>query len=51
MIPQLLNTVFYTLVKEESWNFIKENKNPTIDYKYLMRLAYAKVKEFKPELF
>lgn len=51
MIPRLLHTVFYTLIKEESWDFIKEFKNPTIDYKYLMRLAYAKVKELKPELF
>ena len=51
MIPRLLNTVFYCLVKEESWNFIKDFKNPTIDFKRLMYFAYAKVKEHKPELF
>jgi len=51
MIARLLHTVYYTLIKEESWDFIKEYKNPTIDYKYLMRLTYAKVKELKPELF
>lgn len=50
-IPRLLNTVFYCLVKEESWNFIKDHKNPTIDFRRLMTLTYAKVKEIKPELF
>lgn len=50
-IPQLLHTVFYCLVREESWNFIKDQKNPTIDFKRLMTLTYAKVKEIKPELF
>lgn len=51
MIPRLLNTVYYCLVKEESWNFIKENKNPKIDFKRLMTLSFLKVKELKPELF
>ncbi len=51
MIPRLLNTVFYCLIKEESWNFIKEMKNPTINYKRLMALTFARTKELKPELF
>ena len=51
MIPRLLNTVYYCLVKEESWNFIKENKNPKIDFKRLMTLSFQKTKELKPELF
>lgn len=50
-IPQLLNTVFYDLVKEESWNFIKEYKDPVINYKELRRLTTAKTKEIKMELF
>lgn len=50
-IPQLLHTVFYTLIKEESWNFLKEHKNPTIDYKRLMSLTISKIKNLKPELF
>jgi len=50
-IPQLLNTVFYCLIKEESWNFVKKLKNPTIDFKRLQSLTFAKVKEIKPELF
>ena len=51
MIPRLLNTVYYNLVKEESWNFVKENKNPQIDFKRLMNLSFLKVKELKPEIF
>jgi hypothetical protein len=50
-IPRLLNTVYYCLVKEESWNFIKEFKNPTIDFKRLHYFTTARVKELKPELF
>ena len=51
MIPRLLNTVYYCLVSEESWNFVKEFKNPTIDYKRLMFMCNARIKELKPELF
>jgi len=51
MIPRLLNTVFYCLVSEESWNFVKEFRNPTIDYKRLMFISNAKVKELMPNLF
>lgn len=50
-IPKLLNTVFYCLITEESWNFIKEFKNPIIDYKYLHRFTTTRIKELKPELF
>ena len=51
LIPRLLNTIFYCLVKEETWNFIKENKNPVIDFKRLMHFSFIKIKELKPELF
>lgn len=50
-IPRLLNTVYYCLIKEESWNFVKKLKNPIIDFKRLQALTFAKVKETKPELF
>jgi len=50
-IPRLLNTVYYCLIAEESWNFIKEFKNPTIDYKRLCYFTTNKIKELKPELF
>ena len=50
-IPRLLNTVFYCLVKEGSWNFIKEFKNPTIDFKRLSFFTNNRIKELMPELF
>ena len=50
-IPKLLNMVFYCLIKEDSWEFVKKYKNPTINFKRLMSLTFAKVKELKPELF
>lgn len=51
MIPRLMNTIFYEIVKEESWNFIKEHKNPTINFKTLKHFVFAKVKERMPHLF
>lgn len=51
MIPRLLNTVFYCLVSEESWNFVKEHKNPIIDFKKLAAYTTAKIKEVCPEIF
>jgi len=51
MIPKLLGIVSYSLLKEESYNFIKEFKMPTINFKTLNQLVIRKVKELKPELF
>jgi hypothetical protein len=50
-IPRLLQTVYYDLVNEEAWNFVKEMKNPTINYRALNTLTIMKVKKIKPELF
>jgi hypothetical protein len=50
-IPQLLNVVYYCLITEESWNFIKEYKRPTIDYKRLYLFTINRVKELMPNLF
>lgn len=50
-IPRYLNTVYYDLIREESWAFIKGNKNPTINYKTLHTLVLLKAKEFRPEVF
>jgi len=50
-IPQLINTVFYDLIKEESWEFVKAFKNPTINYKTLSHYCTAKVKELRKDLF
>lgn len=50
-IPRLLNTVFYCLVSEESWNFVKEFKNPTVDFKRLFFFTTNKIKNDMPHLF
>ena len=44
-IPRYLNTVFYDVVKEESWNFVKEHKNPTINYKTLLHFVFINAKK------
>ena len=50
-IPQLLQTVYYDLVREETWDFIKKHKNPKIDFAYLQRLTTTKVKELRKDIF
>lgn len=50
-IPQLLNTVFYDVVNEESWNFVKKHKNPSINFKTLQHFVFSEVKQKAPQLF
>lgn len=50
-IGQLLGTIWHCLIEEEIWNILKKYKNPTINFKQLQNLTYAKVKELKEELF
>jgi hypothetical protein len=50
-IPRLLNTVYYELIREESWDFVKEFKYPTIDYNQLRKFVFEQVKERMPQLF
>lgn len=50
-IPRLINTVFYCLVKEECWNFVKEFKNPTVDFKRLQFFCTQQIKAQMPVLF
>lgn len=50
-IPRILNTVYHELITEESWNFIKKYKFPTIDFSLLNRKVTQKIKETIPELF
>lgn len=51
LIPRLLNTVFYSLIVEESWNIVKEFKLPKINYVTLNRLVIDKIKRDKENLF
>lgn len=50
-IPRLLNTVYYDLVRECSWDFVKKYKNPTVDFRRLSNLTTLKIKQEFPELF
>lgn len=45
MIPELLGRIWYEFIREESWNFIKEHKNPKINYRFLQQLTIRKVKK------
>ena len=49
--PQLLNTVYYDIITEESWNFIKKFNKPTINYKTLQHFIFAQVEVCMPMLF
>ena len=50
-IPRLLQTIFYDLVNEETWNIVKKMKNPTINFKTLYSLCIISIKKLRPELF
>ena len=50
-IPRLINTVYYCLVTEECWNFIKEFKFPNIDFKRLQFFCTQQIKTQMPVLF
>lgn len=51
MIPRLLGVVFYSLVAEECWSFVKKFSNPKVDFKRLNQYTILKIKSVKPELF
>jgi len=51
LIPRLLQTVFYCLIKEEMWSIVKKFKNPTVDFAKLNRLTIIRTKELAPEIF
>lgn len=51
VIPMLLGKVWYELINEEAWNFVKKYKNPTINFKVLNNMVINKIKEVKVDLF
>ena len=51
LIPRLLSTVFYCLIKEECWDIIKEYKKPVIDFKRLSYFTNIRIKQLMPHLF
>lgn len=36
---------------EETWNFLKKNKNPKIDFAFLNQLTISKVKQLRKDIF
>jgi hypothetical protein len=50
LIPRLLQTVFYELIKEHAWDFGGKPKT-TVDFKKLNVMVIQKVKEFNKDLF
>jgi len=50
-IPQLLNTIYYDVVKEDCWNFIKKYKNPTINFGTLKHFVFVEVRNKLSHLF
>jgi len=50
-IPRLLSTIFYTVINEELWDFIKKNKNPTLNFQLVQKLTYNEVRKALPEVF
>ena len=50
-IPRLLNTIYYDIIKEETWNFLKEYKNPTINFNTLKHFTFQQIKGHLPYLF
>lgn len=50
-IQMMLNVIYNELIKEETYNFVRKYKNPTINFKTLFSLTVRKIKQLKPELF
>lgn len=50
-IPELLGRMWHEFIDEESVNFVKTLKNPTINFKVLNNLATQKIKKVKSDLF
>jgi hypothetical protein len=51
LIPRLLQTVFYDVVREDCWTFVKKHKYPVIDFKKLQRHCILWTKKHAEDLF
>lgn len=49
--PRLLSTIFNCILEEETKNFVKKLKNPTVDFRELKRWVDNQVKILTPEYF
>lgn len=50
-IPELLNRVYYDIIKEELWDCLKEINFGTVNFKTLKAMTINKIKELHPEIF
>jgi len=51
MIPHLLSQIWSEMIREESWNIVRENGNPTINFSRLRYFVYAEIREKLPDVF
>lgn len=51
IIPRLLNTVYYELIREECWEFVKKFNRPTINFALLYKHCVEQTKKHAKELF
>ena len=51
LIPRLLGQIYHCLITEETWNFLKDFKQPTIDFKQLNRYTIQQIKNVCPDIF
>ena len=51
IIPRLLGTVFYDLVREDLWDALKKHKFPSVDFRRLRTHCILRTKMYAPDLF
>src|SRR3989304_1867849 len=51
LIPRLLETVYYDLINEEIYHFIKDKRNPVINFKTLYQMIVYQTKQKAKDLF
>ena len=51
LIGSLIANTWYAFISEETFNFVKQFKNPTINFRLLNALVVHEIKARKPELF
>ena len=50
-IPESLNTIYYDIIVEETWDMLKKFNNPTINYKILKHKIFGQIREKLPNIF
>lgn len=50
-ILEFLNRVYYTLVKEEAWEFVKDSNFPVVNFKVLKNVSFRRTRELMPDVF